>query len=469
MIDEIDRHFKLPSCGGDFPKDINKRRPCLNHKIGRCMGVCTGSVSAGDYKNIIDDVIMFIKGDYKNLIKTYDENMQRASDDLDFERAAQYRDRKFALEKLRSKQKIVAAPNIDEDVFGLYAGDTSSCISVFNIRSGVMIDTVTEHFGYDEILDEEGFMQYLQEYYLNRGYIPKQILSGVDIGEENTELLQNWLSEKAGVKIKIICPKKGEHKTRVDLAVTNSKENQRLYKEKYSKDTNKLAAIAKMLGLEVLPQRIEAYDISNSGNDNITCGMIVIQDGAFKKGEYKSFNIKTVEDAQDDYASMREAVQRRFRNYTEKTAGFTTLPDMILLDGGKGHVSVIKEVLDEFGLDIPLFGAVKDEYHKTRVLTDGEKEINIAKDQTVFVFFYKIQEEVHRYSLKRMDVKRRKTVKTSALHDIKGLGAAKIKNLFERFKSIEEMEKASPDELAATKGISKTDAENIIKYFEGGK
>jgi len=469
MIDEIDRHFKLPSCGGDFPKDINKRRPCLNHKIGRCMGVCTGSVSAGDYKNIIDDVIMFIKGDYKNLIKTYDENMQRASDDLDFERAAQYRDRKFALEKLRSKQKIVAAPNIDEDVFGLYAGDTSSCISVFNIRSGVMIDTVTEHFGYDEILDEEGFMQYLQEYYLNRGYIPKQILSGVDIGEENTELLQNWLSEKAGAKIKIICPKKGEHKTRVDLAVTNSKENQRLYKEKYSKDTNKLAAIAKMLGLEVLPQRIEAYDISNSGNDNITCGMIVIQDGAFKKGEYKSFNIKTVEDAQDDYASMREAVQRRFRNYTEKTAGFTTLPDMILLDGGKGHVSVIKEVLDEFGLDIPLFGAVKDEYHKTRVLTDGEKEINIAKDQTVFVFFYKIQEEVHRYSLKRMDVKRRKTVKTSALHDIKGLGAAKIKNLFERFKSIEEMEKASPDELAATKGISKTDAENIIKYFEGGK
>ena len=468
LIDEINRHFKLPSCGGEFPRDINKRRPCLNLRIGRCMGVCAGNITAEEYRGIINDVIMFIKGDYKNLIKFYDESMQKSSEELDFEKAAQFRDRKFALEKLRAKQKIVAAPNIDEDVFGVYVGDTSSCVSVFNIRSGVMVDTITEHFAYDEILDEEGFMQYLQEYYINHSFIPKQILSSVDLNEENINLLQDWLSEKANVKIKIICPKKGEHKTRTDLAVTNSKENQRLYKEKYSRDTNKLAAIAKILSLEVLPQRIEAYDVSNSGADNITCGMIVIQDGAFKKGDYKSFNIKSVAENPDDYASMSEAVQRRFRNYTEGNNGFSTLPDMILLDGGKGHVSVIKKVLEKFDKnisEIPVFGMVKDEFHKTRVLTDGEKEINIAKDQTVFVLFYKIQEEVHRYSLKRMDVKRRKTVKTSALQNIKGLGPAKIKNLFERFKSIDEIEKASADEIVSVKGITKTDAENIMGYF----
>ena len=318
LTDEIARHFKLPSCGGEFPRDIKKRRPCLNLRIGRCMGVCAGEISAGEYKNIINDVIMFIKGDYKNLIKYYDESMQRASEELDFEKAAQFRDRKLALEKLRSKQKIVAPPNTDEDVFGVYAGDTSSCVTVFNIRSGVMANTATEHFSYDEILDEEGFMQYIQEYYLNREFIPRQILSSVNISAENIDLLQDWLSGKAGVKVKIICPQKGEHKTRTELAVTNSRENQRIYKEKYSRDINKLAAVAKILNLEVLPNRIEAYDVSNSGKDNITCGMIVIEDGNFKKSDYKSFNIKSITENQDDYASMSEAVRRRFANYKEK-------------------------------------------------------------------------------------------------------------------------------------------------------
>ncbi|MCL1792934.1 MAG: excinuclease ABC subunit UvrC [Oscillospiraceae bacterium] len=476
LIDEIDKHFKLPACKNEFPKDIGKRRPCLNLRIGRCMGICTGSVDAQNYKSIIDDVVMFIKGDYEKLIKCYGETMAKASEDMDFEKAAQFRDKKFALEKLRSKQKIVAAPDIDEDVFGVYVGDTSSCVSAFVIRSGIMVDKITEHFAYDEILDEGGFMQYLQEYYMNRNFVPKQILSSVALSAENIDLLQDWLGEKANAKIKIICPKKGEQKTAVELAVTNSKENQRLYKEKYSKDTNKLASIAKILSLEVLPQRIEAYDVSNSGSDNITCGMIVLQDGAFKKGDYKSFNIKTIANAQDDYASMGEAVKRRFMRYAapeEKTEnGFANLPDLILLDGGKGHVSAIKKVLGEFREDhleiseIPVFGMVKDEFHKTRTLTDGEMEINIAKDQTVFVLFYKIQEEVHRYALKRMDTKRRRGVKASALQNVKGLGAAKIKNLFERFKSIDEIKNAAEEELAKIKSITKTDAGNIINYFK---
>jgi excinuclease ABC subunit C len=482
MIDEINKHFKLPVCKHEFPRDIKKKRPCLNHRIGRCMGVCTGNVSVDEYKNIIDSAVMFIKGEFKNIIKRYNEDMQKASEDLDFEKAAGFRDKVFALEKLRSKQKIVAAPEVDQDVFGVYIGDTSSCISIFNIRYGTIIDRENEHFAYDEILDEDGFMQYLQSYYLVREAVPKQILSSIAISEENINLLESWLSEKAQSRVKIICPKKGEHKITADLAVTNARESQRLYKEKYSRDVNKLAFVAKTLRLEMLPQRIESFDVSNSGGDNITCGMIVIEDGNFKKNDYKSFNIK--QDNPDDYAAMSEAVRRRFENYLELTGeenksenkaqnksenGFAKLPDLILLDGGKGHVSVIKKVLQDFDnkliTSVPVFGMVKDDYHKTRSLTDGDSEINIAKDQSVFVFFYKIQEEVHRYSLRRMDIKRRKTVKQSILHSIKGLGDAKIKNLFEHFKSIEEIKTASVDELVKVKNISKANAESIINYF----
>ena len=487
LIDEITKHFKLPVCKNEFPRDIKKKRPCLNQRIGRCMGVCTGDVTGEEYRAAINNVLMFIKGEYENLIKLYDESMRLASDEMDFEKAAAFRDKKFSLEKLRSKQKIVTAPNVDEDVFGLYAGDTSSCISVFTIRYGTIIDKVTEHFAYDEILDEDGFLQYLQAYYLTRDFVPKQIVTSVNISEENINLLQDWLEGKSKNKVRIICPKKGEHKTTVNLAVTNARESQRLYKEKYSKDTNKLAAVAKTLALEVLPQRIEAFDVSNSGSDNITCGMIVVENGNFKKSDYKSFNIKSVE-SQDDYTAMSEAVRRRFRNYIEikekhngnvsgagggdkkdkekeKENGFAKLPDLILLDGGKGHVSVIKKVLDEMKIDVPVFGMVKDDFHKTRTLTDGSLEINIAKDQTVFVFFYKIQEEVHRYSLYRMDTKRRKSVKKSVLHNINGLGPAKIKNLLNYFKSIEDIEKAAGEELVKVKGITKSNAQSIIDYF----
>jgi excinuclease ABC subunit C len=477
MIDEINKHFKLPVCKNEFPRDIKKRRPCLNQRIGRCMGVCTGDISSEEYKNIIDSAVMFIKGEYKNIIKKYNEDMQKASEDLDFEKAAGFRDKIFALEKLRSKQKIVAAPEVDEDVFGVYVGDTSSCISIFNIRYGTIIDRENEHFAYDEILDEDGFMQYIQSYYLVRDFVPKHIISSINLSGENIDLLESWLEGKAKGKVKIICPQKGAHKTTADLAVTNAREAQRLYKEKYSRDVNKLALVAKTLSLEALPQRIESFDVSNSGGDNITCGMIVIEDGNFKKGDYKSFNIK--QENPDDYAALSEAVRRRFENYLELTGeendaksenGFAKLPDLILLDGGKGHVSVIKKVLLDFDNklieSVPVFGMVKDEYHKTRSLTDGDSEINIAKDQSVFVFFYKIQEEVHRYSLRRMDIKRRKTVKQSVLHGIKGLGDAKIKNLFDHFKSLDEMKNAGFDELAKVKNISKANAEAIINYFK---
>ena len=473
MIDEINKHFKLPVCKNEFPRDIKKKRPCLNLRINRCMGVCTGEISSEEYRDIIDGAVMFIKGEYKNIIKKYNEDMQKASEDLDFEKAAGFRDKIFALEKLRAKQKIVAAPEVDEDVFGVYVGDTSSCISIFNIRYGTIIDKENEHFAYDEILDEDGFMQYLQSYYLVRDSVPRQIVSSVNMSGENISLLESWLEAKTKNKVKIICPKKGEHKITADLAVTNAREAQRLYKEKYSREANKLALVAKTLSLEILPQRIESYDISNSGSENITCGMIVIEDGSFKKSDYKSFNIK--QENPDDYAAMSEAVRRRFENYLELAGsesgnGFAKLPDLILLDGGKGHVSVIKKVLQAFDnsliAGIPVFGMVKDEYHKTRGLTDGELEINIAKDQSVFIFFYKIQEEVHRYALRRMDIKRRKTVKQSVLHGIKGLGDAKIKNLFEHFKSLDEIKDAGAEELVKVKNITKANAESIINYFK---
>ena len=468
LIDEINKHFKLPTCSNEFPRDIGKSRPCLSHRINRCVGLCTGAVPMEEYKNLIDNVVMFIKGEYKNLIKEYDESMKKASEDLDFEKAAQFRDKKFSLQKLRDKQKIVDAPNVDKDIFGLYVGDTSSCIAVLNVRYGILTDKITEHFSYDEILDEDGFVQYIQSYYFSHDFVPKNIFVSMNLSDENINLTQDWLSQKLGAKVTVTAPKKGENKTIVNLAVTNAKESQRLYKEKYSKDTNKLAAVAKLLSLEVLPQRIEAFDVSNSGADNITCGMIVIQDGNFKKGDYKSFNIKSI-DYQDDYTAMSEAVSRRFRNRDGESSSsvesFAVLPDLILLDGGKAHVSVIKKVLDELGVDIPVFGMVKDEFHKTRDLSDGINDINIAKDQSVFIFFYKIQEEVHRYSLHRMDIKRRRSMKKSVLENIKGLGPAKIKILLQHFESIDGIKSTGVEELEKVKGITKSNADAIVEFF----
>ena len=249
------------------------------------------------------------------------------------------------------------------------------------------------------------------------------------------------------------------------MAKENAEYRAKLIKESNDKETVILADLAQTLGLEVVPDRIESYDISNFGNDNITAGMIVMEGTKFKKADYRVFNIKDTE-YEDDYASMREAIRRRIRNTTvKKSTAFPVLPDLILLDGGKTHVSVVRAVLEEEGVDVPVFGMVKDDYHKTRALCDDENDVDISYDKALYMFIYRVQEEVHRFAISRMSGAKRKTLKTSSLEKIKGVGPAKAKLLLSHFGTLAALKNATAEELKAVKGINEETAENIVKYF----
>ncbi len=274
------------------------------------------------------------------------------------------------------------------------------------------------------------------------------------------------MSEKAGHRVYIKKPVRGTNKELAAVVAGNASEKARQAKLTAQKDEGVLVSLAQLLHLEVVPQRIEAYDISNIGKENITAGMVVYENGKPCKSDYRLFKIKTVQNTTDDYASMREALRRRLRHLKEDQSGaFSVCPDLILIDGGKGHISVVKEVLEEENIDIPVFGMVKDDYHKTRALCTDSEEINIAKERSIYMLIYAIQEEVHRFTVGKVSAAKRATLKHSSLEAIGGIGPAKAKKLLGAFGTLAALKKAAEEEICAVKGISKTDAHNITRYF----
>ncbi len=467
IIQTIQKSFGVASCKKEFPRDIGKGRPCLNYHLGYCMAPCTGNVSSEEYKAAFKEIISFLKGSYREAEDSLREKMEQASDNLMFEAAARYRDRITALQKLWQKQKVVGSPDLNQDVISIYTGETCSCLSIFFIRSGSVVDSENHVFNADQIICGEAVVSFLCELYTKREFIPKEILLSYELTGEETHMLEAFLSERAGERIYVHIPQKGEKRALCDMVYENAAQNARLYSKQSEHDTSVLVKLAGMLALEVVPERIEAYDISNFGNDNITAGMIVAENGRLKKSDYRSFKIST--GSQDDYAAMSEALSRRLAHLSDTELSFSKAPDLILLDGGRAHVSVIRSLIEKLGLHIPLFGIVKDEHHKTRALTDGENEIAIAREQSVFVFIYKLQEEVHRYSVTRMGNAKRKSVKNSSLEQIPGIGKAKAKNLLSHFKSLAAIKKAGEYELTTVPGINKTDAQSIISHFNKTK
>jgi excinuclease ABC subunit C len=285
--------------------------------------------------------------------------------------------------------------------------------------------------------------------------------------EEELETLSEYLSARAGRKVIVRTPERGDGKTLCDLVRDNAAERAKNYRNEAEKDEKVLLRLAEILSLETYPERIEAYDISNLGHEHITAGMIVTEGTKFKKSDYRSFKIASVKEGADDYQSMREALSRRLAHLSDESGSFSELPDLILLDGGKGHVSVVRELLREMNIDIPVFGMVKDDYHKTRALCTDTDEISIAKENAIFVFIYKIQEEVHRFTVSKMDSAKRKTLTKSSLTKIDGIGDAKAKILLKAFGGIGKIKTATVEELAAVKGIGRNDAERIFAYFHG--
>lgn len=465
VINTLSATLGLPTCTRKFPKDIGRERPCIYYQMNKCCGVCTGNVDVDGYMEKIKHASDILRGNTAQVKRELNEQMYDHAENERFELAAKCRDTIAALDRLGQKQKVVAPSNTEHDVIGFYKDDLCSSVSVFFIRDGAVSDKEEFVFGSDRILEEQDMASFICELYQIREYIPRSILLSFELDDEELDTISAYLTQRACRRVTVRTPERGENKTLCAMVRDNAAEQAKNYRAEAEKDEKILLRLAELLMLETYPERIEAYDISNLGHEHITAGMIVTEGTKFKKSDYRSFKIGSVKDGTDDYQSMREALSRRLAHLEDESGSFARLPDLILLDGGKGHVSVVRELMGELGLDIPVFGMVKDDYHKTRALCTDCEEISIAKENAVFMFIYKIQEEVHRFTVSKMDSAKRKTLTKSSLTNIEGIGDAKAKTLLKAFGGIGKIKTATVQEIASVKGISEKDAKRIFDYF----
>jgi len=401
-LDIIRNLYPIRTCKINFDKSDKKYRPCLNYYIGRCLGPCRGDVDHDKYMEMIDEIIMFLSGKEDKLIEIIEERMRKASENLDFESAAKYRDQINSLKLILEKQKVVSSNMLDQDIIGMARGVEEVCIQVFFIRSGKIVGR--EHFILSDTFEEdrkEILSSFIKQFYLGTAYVPKEILIEEEI--EDMDAISKWLSEKRGNKVTIRVPKRGEKSQLMEMVKKNAMDmlNQnrdRLLREK-EKNEKTLMRLQDILGLDEMPNRIEAYDISNISGIYSVGSMVVFENGTPKKSDYRRFRIKSTT-TPDDYKSMKEILKRRFsRGLKEKEMikksqipleGFSIFPDLIMIDGGKGQVNAALEVLEELNLKIPVCGLVKDDFHKTRGIIYNNKEIQLDKDSLEFKFIYRI-------------------------------------------------------------------------------
>ncbi len=458
ITDTLQKAFRIPSCKKEFPRDIGKGRPCLNRQLGKCDALCVGEMSPEEYRKKFTDIIAFLRGSYGDVKKSLTEQMQYAAENLMFEAAALYRDRINALDRIWQKQKVVGSPDVEQDIIALYTSELCSCVTVFYVRCGSVVDSESFTFPPEQVCDGDSISAFLCDLYLKREYIPREILFGFRLEEENESAFSDFCSDRAGYRVKVRFPERGESRKLCDMVYENAKLHAEQYIAQSERDNRTLVKLASMLGLEVVPERIEAFDISNYGSDNITAGMVVTDGVKFKKSAYRTYKINST-DTPDDYASMAEAVRRRMGHTSDG------LPDLILLDGGKGHVSTIRKLLAELDINIPVFGMVKDDFHKTRALTSDEEEISIAREQAVFTFIYKLQEEVHRFTIGRMKEAKSRSMRRSSLEDISGIGPVKAKALLSKFGTLANVKSATVEQLSEVKLLSTADAERVYNHF----
>ena len=460
--------FLLPHCSKQFPRDFKKERPCLYFAMGRCSGICQGSVNSTEYKKIFKSIINFLDGKDEEVVAQLEEQMMEASRNLEFERAALLRDRAASVKKLGEQQKVITDSGGDVDVFAVATQDSLSSAEVFYIRGGRLIGR--DSFDLSESINQEPnqlLSEFISRFYSRDNYVPQTLLLSHYI--DDIKAVESYLCEKRGKRVYIKVPVRGNNKKTVDMAYNNAIKNIENYKTAQVKEKilqESVVELAKVLGLDVIPDRIESYDISHiSGSDSVA-SMIVFENGKSNKKEYRRFKIKTIQGA-NDTASLREVLYRRFTHEIREGDGkFEKLPDLILLDGGKGQLSAIKSLFEEIGVDIPVFGMVKDDKHRTRALLGKEGEVYLNPFSSVFNLVANIQEEVHRFAIEYHRKMHRKNTIESELEKIEGIGKQKRITLLKHFKSIGKIKTASIDELVAVKGISLKNAEDIHSYFK---
>ena len=479
-INLIRKVFPLRTCKKSIIEGENYTRPCLNYHIKKCNAPCEGHISKDEYGKMINEIMDVLSGKDKTLVNSLKEQMQEASMNLQFEKAASLRDKIIAINNIAEKQKVFKSQDSDEDFINLFKDEKDCCIQVFFLRDGKV--TGREHFMFTDSADEDDkviMSQFIISFYGGTPKVPKNVY----IPElcEDTAALEEFLTVKRGTKVYIKVPQKGEKKDMMELVKNNARVTLDQFKDKILKETeiNRvcLEEIQDLLDLDSMPLRIEAYDISNIQGVDSVGSMIVFENGKAKNSDYRRFRIKTVKNA-NDYDSMREILERRFthglkeiqeiqeRKIEFSSGKFSNFPDLIMMDGGKGQVNVALEVLNKLGISIPVCGLVKDDYHATRGIIYNNSEININRTSNLMQLIRRIQDEVHRFAITYHRSLRDKKTLHSILDDIPNIGQKRRMSLLMKFGSIDNIKSASKEELLETESIDNKAAESILAYFK---
>ncbi len=477
-IELLNRLFKLRTCNRRLPEDIGLERPCLNYHINQCTGPCQGYVSEEEYAAQVAGALEFLNGNYGPIIKDLENKMRAASEDMKFEEAASYRDLAESVRSVAQKQKITGNVGTDRDVIGMSREGEDIVMQIFFVRDGKLIGR--EHYHMIDSLmesDAEVTGEFLKQFYSGTSFIPREIM--IRNAPEDAELIEGWLSEKSSHKVVLFTPKIGTKEKLLEMSEENARiilhNDAEKLKAEEARTSGAVREIEDILGMEGL-DRMEAFDISNTNGFENVASMVVYENGSPKRSDYRKFRIKSV-DGPDDYACMREALTRRFTHGMEEaerlkemeegaSVSFSHMPDLLLMDGGRGQVNIALEVLGELGLEIPVCGMVKDDRHRTRGLYFNNVELPIDTHSEGFKLITRIQDEAHRFAIEYHRSLRSKTQTKSLLDDIPGVGPSRKKALMKKFRSISEIADATAEELSAMPEIPADVAEQIVSFFE---
>ena len=464
IIETVEKALHLPDCSRKFPADIGKARPCLNYHMGLCDGWCLGKKDGEEYRRTFSQAMLILDGKSSELIGELTGKMEKAAEELKFEQAAEYRDRIRAVESLSNRQKVISTAFADTDAVGFCRG-AKTCFSVLHFVSGDLAGKDVEMTEEPLEDDAEALSDFLLQYYgAHRGGWPKSVILPMEI--EDREAMEELLSELSGRRMYIETPQRGDKHRLVQSAMLNASEEVLRRTTAAQRTSKTLEWLQKALELEKYPDRIEAFDISNLGDTGIVAGMTVFQNGKPLKKAYKKFRIRDLE-IRDDYASMHQAVYRRFRHAADGDESFQELPDLLLIDGGDRHAATAERALAEIGISVPVFGMVKDDRHRTRALVKADgQEIGIQSNPAVFALIGSIQEETHRFTIEYQR-KLRNGSYASQLDTIEGVGAKRRADLIKSFKSIKAISEASVEELNMV--VPKKTAALIYDHFHNGE
>ena len=470
-IEIINAVCHLRSCNRVLPRDTGKERPCLYHQIGQCPAPCQGYISKEAYRGNFQKALRILQGDTKELIRELTDKMQQYAVNMEFEQAALIRDQIQSIEKITERQKITADDNGDRDVMALARGGDEAVVQVFFIRGGKMLGR--EHYyltGVEQESDPAVLSAFIKQMYAGTPYVPKEIWTEMEVEDE--AVILDWLSEKRGRRVYFRNPKRGQKERMLELAKKNAyivltKDAEKLKTER-ARTVGAMEEIEALLGMKGL-SRVESYDISNINGFETVGSMVVFQEGKAKKNDYRKFRIRSVS-GPDDYHAMEELLTRRFehsrREGLSPLDSFAHLPDIIFMDGGKGQISVAQTVLERLQISIPVCGMVKDDHHRTRGLYYQGEEIPIDTHSEGFRLITRIQDETHRFAIEYHKLIRRKGQVHSVLDDIPTIGETRRKALMKRYASLEEIKKASVEELRLVPGMNQASAEAVVKFFQ---